>query len=144
MPETWSGRQIGDFVVEERIARGGLSTVYRARQVSVNRFVALKIIDLGDDIPDREAFRQAFEREVAITASLEHIHIIHVYGYGVVDTAYAYIAMRLLSGGSLADKVKNAPLTLDQVADMFNDIAQGLDYAPPLTPCFDKRRHSMI
>lgn len=39
MPETWSGRQIGDFVIEERIARGGLSTIYRARQVSVNRFV---------------------------------------------------------------------------------------------------------
>ncbi len=129
MAETWSGRQISDFVVEERIARGGLSTVYRARQVSVNRFVALKIIDFGDDIPDREAFRQAFEREVAITASLEHIHILPVYGYGVVDTAYAYIAMRLLSGGSLADKVKSAPLTLDQVADILNDIAQGLEYA---------------
>lgn len=129
MPETWSGRQIGDFIVEERIARGGLSTIYRARQISVNRFVALKIIDLGGDISDRVAFRAAFEREVAITASLEHIHILPVYGYGLVDDAYAYIAMRLLSGGALTDLIRRAPLKVDRVGDLLSDIGQGLDYA---------------
>jgi len=128
IPEHWSGRQIGDFIVAERIARGGLSSIYRARQLSVNRFVALKIIDLGDEITDREGFRQSFEKEAGVTATLEHIHILPVYGYSV-DDHYAYIAMRLLSGGSLADLVKKAPVSFERVSELLNDIAQGLDYA---------------
>ena len=126
MPTNWSGRQLGDFVIEERIARGGMSTIYRARQVSVNRFVAIKIIDLGDDILDREQFRPAFEQEAATAAALEHMHILPVYGFGIVDDSHAYIAMRLLTGGSLADWTAAAPA---KIAEILFEVAQALDYA---------------
>ena len=70
----WVGRRVDDFIVEDRIGRGGMATVYRARQVSVNRFVALKIIDLSPNQEEREEFRKRFAQEATVVALLEHIH----------------------------------------------------------------------
>lgn len=129
MPESWSGRRIGDFIIEERIARGGTSTIYRARQASVNRYVAVKIIDLGEDIEDRDAMQRDFDREVALIAQLEHIHIVPVYGYGIIDDRHAYVAMRLMGGGSLFDHLRSAPMPVERVVQWVDDIGQALDYA---------------
>ena len=99
----WVGRQVDDFVVEDRIGRGGMATVFRAHQISINRYVALKIIDLSPNQEERDEFRKRFAQEATVVALLEHIHILPIYAYGIVDNEFAYLAMRLLRGGSVAD-----------------------------------------
>ncbi|MBC8099034.1 MAG: protein kinase, partial [Armatimonadetes bacterium] len=121
------GKQIGEFTVIDRLGRGGMATVYRAHQPSMHRDVALKVLTLDDALED-ESFRQRFAQEAELIAGLEHIHILPVYSYGIQDNI-AYLAMRLLRGGSLADLMKTQPLPLERSVDLFSQIAQGLAYA---------------
>ncbi|MEO8396546.1 MAG: serine/threonine-protein kinase, partial [Chloroflexota bacterium] len=123
---SWTGRQIGDFVIEEPIGRGGMAVVYAARQRSVERQVALKIIDLQPE--DGSDFLRRFSREAEVIAMLEHIHILPIYGYGVLEGEFAYFAMRLLRHGTLAGIMRKGVLPLDDVVDLFTQIASGLDY----------------
>ncbi len=123
------GKQIGEFVIRERIGRGGMATVYRAHQTSVNRDVALKVIRLGEALDDGE-FRRRFQQEAQVVADLEHIHILPIYSYGLTDDGdTAYIAMRLLRGGSLSDLLKADALPLDRASALFGQICSGLAFA---------------
>ncbi len=123
------GKQIDAFTVQERIGQGGMATVYRAFQPSMNRSVALKIISLNPTQGERDEFRSRFAQEANLIASLEHIHILPVYDYGIVDNEIAFLAMRLLRGGSLSDLLSSGPLGLDRTAEIFTQIARGLAYA---------------
>src|SRR5688572_22875672 len=127
--ENLAGRQIDDFVVQERIGRGGMSVVYSAFQPSVNRQVALKIITVNAEAGEQDEFRRRFAQEAELVASLEHIHILPVYDYGIVNDEIAYIAMRLLRGGSLSSLIKDGSLPVDRVADLFTQVARGVAYA---------------
>lgn len=128
--ENLAGKQIDDFVVQERIGRGGMSVVYRAFQPSVNRQVALKIITLNTDANDpQDNFGRRFAQEAELVAALEHIHILPIYDYGIVNNEIAYIAMRLLRGGSLSTLMKDGPLSLDRTAELFTQVARGIAYA---------------
>ena len=123
---SWTGRQIDDFVIEEPIGRGGMAVVYAAHQRSVERKVALKIIDL--QLENESDFLRRFSREAEVIAMLEHIHILPIYGYGVLEGEFAYFAMRLLRHGTLADVLRKERLPLEDVVDLFTQIASGLDY----------------
>ncbi len=123
------GRQINQFTIRERIGQGGMATVYRATQTPVNRDVALKIISLDAAQGARDDFRRRFANEAELIASLEHIHILPIYDYGIVTDDLAYIAMRLLRGGSLAGLLNEGQLGLERAADLFTQIARGLAYA---------------
>ncbi len=123
------GRQIDAFTVEERIGQGGMASVYRAFQASINRSVALKVITISLNQSEQDEFRARFAQEAQMIAALEHIHILPIYDYGIVDNELAYIAMRLLRGGTLADLLAEKPLDLDYAADVFIQIARGLNYA---------------
>lgn len=125
--DDYSGRQVGDYRIEERIGRGGMATVYRAYQASMNRYVALKLIPYGQDA-EHEEFRRRFAQEAEVIIGLEHIHILPIYGYGITS-GVAYLAMRLLSGGSLSDLLVDGPLPLDRAAEIFGQVARGLAYA---------------
>lgn len=127
MQDEFIGRQIGDFIIKDRIGRGGMALVYRAHQPSVNRDVALKIIRLDQENTD-EHFKERFAKEAAVVASLEHIHILPIYNYGIQDNI-AYLAMRLLRGGTLRDLLAEGPLPLEQVENLFNQLAKALSYA---------------
>jgi ABC-type sugar transport system substrate-binding protein len=122
------GQQVGEFVLEERLGRGGMAMVYRAVQPAMQRQVALKIITLDSGLAHEEEFYRRFAQEAEIIARLEHIHILPIYDYGVSDNM-AYIAMRLLRGGTLAERLENGPLPLDQAADICTQVARGLTYA---------------
>jgi serine/threonine protein kinase/ABC-type sugar transport system substrate-binding protein len=128
-PDAFIGRQIADFVVEEKIGRGGMSTVYRAHQQSVHRSVALKVIALGANASEHEEFRHRFAREAELAASLEHLHIVPLYAYGILDDELAYLVMRLLRGGTLTQRIGGRPLPLEQAALIARQIGGGLDYA---------------
>jgi ABC-type sugar transport system substrate-binding protein/tRNA A-37 threonylcarbamoyl transferase component Bud32 len=121
------GKQIGEFHIEARIGRGGMASVYRAYQPSMNRQVALKVIPY-DEADAKDEFRRRFAQEAEVVARLEHIHILPVYAYGVAEDK-AYLAMRLLIGGSLSDLLTDGALPLDQAAEIFGQIARGLAYA---------------
>ncbi len=117
--------QIGDFILEEQIGRGGMATVYKARQRSVERHVALKLIEFQAE--DGGDFLKRFTREAEVIAMLEHIHILPIYGYGI-EGDYAYFAMRLVQNGSLATLLHRAPLAIEDVVEIFTQIASGLNY----------------
>ncbi len=122
----WLGKTLGHYQITELIGQGGMATVYLARQTTVQRDVAVKIINR---FAEQEAdFVARFDREVGIIASLEHIHILPIYDYGHAE-GYSYLVMRYLTGGSLNKRLKQAPIDLSYVERLIAQIASALDYA---------------
>ena len=89
------GSALADFRIEDVVGRGGMGVVYRAVDLSLGRPVALKVI--APHLADEEGFRERFVRESRLSASLDHPHIVPVYGAGEAD-GVPYIAMRLVEG----------------------------------------------
>lgn len=126
MTDELIGKRIGGYEIRDVLGRGGMATVYRAHQVSMNRLVAIKILPrqfLNDD-----TYLQRFEREVQIVSQLEHRNIVPVHDYGEHE-GQPYIVMRYMSGGSVDDLVRQGPLTADQIIRVLDQIAPALDYA---------------
>lgn len=121
------GKIIGGYQILSRIGEGGMATVYLARQQSMNRQVALKVLPkqyLKDD-----TYLQRFEREVNIVSQLEHRHIVPVYDYGEYD-GQPYIAMRYMPSGSVDDLIKKQGLLpIEMTLNILSQIASALDYA---------------
>jgi serine/threonine protein kinase/DNA-binding LacI/PurR family transcriptional regulator len=127
--DPYVGKQYGDYIIEERIGQGGMATVYRARQVSMSRDVAVKVINLQDASNRVNDFQKRFAKEAEFIASLEHLHILPVYAYGI-DLEVAYLAMRLLNGGSVKDLLKNnEPIPQKTAIKLFKQVCDGLAYA---------------
>ena len=108
--ETLSGQQIGDFLVERQIGAGGMGVVYRARQISLKRPVALKV--LPHHLHYSESARARFDREIEAAARLRHRNIVAVYTTGEEPGA-VYYAMELIDGPALSqviDELRRRPL----------------------------------
>ncbi len=126
MTDELIGKRIGGYEIRDVLGRGGMATVYRAYQVSMNRLVAIKILPrqfLNDD-----TYLQRFEREVQIVSQLEHRNIVPVHDYGEFE-GQPYIVMRYMSGGSVDDLVRTGPLSAEQIVNILGQIAPALDYA---------------
>jgi serine/threonine-protein kinase len=121
------GRRLGQYEILAKLGAGGMATVYRARQISVDRDVAIKII--RPDLIEEVGFAERFQREARTIASLSHLHILKVFDYGQ-ENNLAYLVMELLEGGSLSRLLReHGPLLPTQAARMVDQIGQALDYA---------------
>ena len=122
-----TGSVLGDFRIDDEIGRGGMGVVYRATQVSLGRPVALKVI--SEALSDREGFRERFERESRLAASLDHPNIIPVYAAGEHD-GVLFIAMRFVDGTDLrALLVGEGAFDPARAAGVVAQVASALDAA---------------
>ena len=94
---------LGDFRIVRQVARGGMGIVYEARQISLGRRVALKVLAFAGSLDPRRM--QRFQNEVRAAASLEHPHIVPVYAVGS-DRGVYYYAMRFIDGPNLAEIIE--------------------------------------
>lgn len=120
------GQTLGNYEILSLLGEGGMASVYRARQLNIQRFVAVKVIKAG--VTNIEQFAQRFVREVRVIAGLNHPHIIKVFDYGE-QNGLAYLVMEFQSGGSLADLIDKGPLPLQRASTLLEQIASALDYA---------------
>lgn len=99
-----TGSQLGDFLIEQQLGAGGMGVVYLARQISLNRTVALKV--LPQFMSTSQTARARFRREIEATAQLHHQNIVSVHATGE-EGGRLFYAMELIDGPTLSDYLKN-------------------------------------
>jgi len=103
-----------------------MSTVYKAFQPGVERYVALKI--MPRHLADDPQFAARFQQEARVVAQLQHPHILPIYDFGQAE-GYTYLAMPLMENGTLIDLMKGQPLSLNEIKRIISQIGDALDYA---------------
>jgi hypothetical protein len=121
-------RSLGDrYLLERELGRGGMGTVYLAREIKLDRPVALKV--LQPEFASQAGLRDRFLRETRTAASFSHPNIVPVYAVEESDDYLAY-AMGLVEGETLAERVARAgPLPVREIVRMVKDVAHALAYA---------------
>jgi eukaryotic-like serine/threonine-protein kinase len=118
--------ELGDYELWEEVGRGGQGVVFRARQKSLNRTVALKVITLGQWAS--EAHLKRFRREAEAAASLDHAGIVPIYEVGERDGS-CYFSMKFVEGGQLDEVVKRTPMSIRHAAELIAKVARTVHYA---------------
>jgi serine/threonine protein kinase/Tfp pilus assembly protein PilF len=118
--------ELGDYELQQEIGRGGQGVVFRARQKSLNRTVALKVISLGQWAS--KAHLKRFRREAEAAASLDHPSIVPIYEVGEREGS-CYFSMKFVQGGQLDEVVRHAPMSIRQAAELIVKVARTVHYA---------------
>ena len=121
-----AGQGFEDFELLEEVGRGGMGVVYRARQKSLERIVALKMLH-GEYFEDSAA-RARFLAEARAIASLGHPNIVNVFQVGQCDTGY-FFAMEFINGHSLATLLEQGPMPIQRTVALLIHVADAVDYA---------------
>ncbi len=119
-------QRLGPYKVTEEIGAGGMATVYRAYQASMDRHVAIKVIRSA--ILHDATLRERFRREARLIARLEHPHLLPVYDFDG-DHDPPYIVMRFLEGGTLKQILAQGELPQAEILYTLRQVASALDYA---------------
>lgn len=123
---TAGGEIWGDYQLLEKIGRGAMGTVFRARHLRLNRVVALKLIREGGNASVSELKR--FQREAEAVARLQHPNIVTLYETGEVR-GQPFLAMEYIAGKTLAERIATNPLAPRQAAECLKRIAEAVQYA---------------
>src|SRR6266702_6515561 len=118
--------ELGDYELLEEVGRGGQGVVFRARQKSLNRIVALKVIGLGQWAT--KAHLKRFRLEAKAAASLDHPCIVPIYEVGERD-GQCYFSMKLVEGGQLDEVVKHTPMSIRKAVELIAKVARTVHYA---------------
>ena len=124
--KTLIGQSIAHFRVTEKIGAGGMGEVYRATDSRLNRDVALKIVPAA--LASDEQRMARFEREAQLLAALNHPHIATIHGLEVAGPTRALV-MELVPGPTLADRIAQGPVPLEEALTIAKQIAEALEYA---------------
>jgi serine/threonine protein kinase len=130
--QSLKGQTLGQYELKEVIGAGGMGAVYLGYQAALNRSVAVKV--LLTHLVNEEGYIERFNREAQIAAALEHPHIIPIIDFGT-QRGINYVVMRLLRGGTLAERVKQRQsasgqlLSLGEINDLLKQVGSALDYA---------------
>src|SRR5579859_81692 len=118
--------RLGSYELVRRLGEGGMAQVYLARDVRLGREVAVKVLD--QHLAAQTGFRERFLREAQVAAKLDHPNIVPLFDFGEADYLW-YLVMPYVSGGSLQDVLRRAPLSVGEVVTYGAQIADALDYA---------------
>ncbi|MFC8513109.1 serine/threonine-protein kinase [Streptomyces sp. NPDC057257] len=126
-PSELIGRQVAGYRIEREIGRGGMAVVYRARDLRLERTVALKL--LAPELARNDTFRLRFTHESRAAAAIDHPHIVPVYEAGETD-GVLYIAMRYVEGSDLRHLLdRRGPLAPSAALRIAAQVASALDAA---------------
>jgi len=118
------GQTLGEFEIVEFLGRGGMGAVYKARQASLGRFVAIKVLPRA--FSRDTSFVERFGREGRAAAAVRHPHIVDIHAVGT-DRGFQYIAMEFVEGESLADVLKReGRLPADRALALMKQVAEAL------------------
>jgi serine/threonine protein kinase len=119
-------KAFGDYLLESRIARGGMGVVYRARHLPLNRVVALKML-IGGGFAGREALLR-FKAEATAAAQLHHPNIVTLYEVGEIE-GLPYLSMEFVDGQDLSWLVHGGSIAPKQAARWLRDVALAVQHA---------------
>ncbi len=151
MQTDFLGMTFGAYQLVDRLGEGGMSTVYRGYQETIDRSVAIKI--LPADLLLNPKFLTRFVDEARVLSRLTHPAILPLYEYDQAN-GVPYIVMPIMIGGSFADRIKTGPLSLPEVVKALTPIAAALDFAhqhnvihrdvKPSNILFDHQDHAVL
>ena len=118
--------QLGDYELLEEVGRGGMGVVYRAQQTSLNRVVAIKMIE--ENRPSSSENRQRFLAEAEASARLEHPGIVTVYEVNEFE-GHPYFSMQLVNGKTLAERLQQGPLSQRESARIMAEVCRAIAFA---------------
>lgn len=128
MNDPFIGKRIGKYEITGILGKGGMASVYRAKDAIIEREVAIKIIK--SDLAESADFRRRFIREARVVANLDNPYILKVFDLGEFENTI-YIVTELKPGGSLSEYLLKYPnqIPVDQISRFVDQIAEALDYA---------------
>ena len=121
-----SGTKLGPYEIQSPLGAGGMGEVYRARDVRLDRTVAVKV--LASHLSSSAELKQRMEREARAISSLNHPHICHLYDIGSQD-GIDYLVMEFLEGDTLAERLRKGALPLSEILKIGIAVAEALAVA---------------
>ena len=122
------GKRIGDYEITEEIDKGGMGTVYKAIQKSLNRVVAIKV--LSSELSGNKEFVERFDVEAKSVAQLIQTNILQMYSKGMSDEGIHYFAMEYIDGDNLSTLIKNwKRFSEEECIDIAIQACRGLEEA---------------
>jgi hypothetical protein len=121
-----AGTKLGPYEIQDKLGAGGMGEVYRAYDSRLGREVALKVLPQG--FANDAGRMSRFKREAQVLASLNHPNIAAIYGFEDSGDNHALV-LELVDGPTLADRIAQGPLSLDEALALARQIAEGLEYA---------------